>query len=401
MTGRTPFHHGIIATLWAHPNEHGVTIPDTMPVLAEVLRKAGFVTAAFDNLFQFHSHPKWFVRGYRHYVDATGPRHPHCSHVRADEVNAEALPWIEAHRNERFFAFIHYWDPHQPYNQPEPYRTMHRDGIEPPAKSDGDGNGYIPRWGRLDRLDQRTRTRIALYDGEITYVDAALGQLVGLLKRVGIYDETLLVLTADHGEDMAEHNDPFSHRELYESTVHVPLIVKPPAAMGHIAPGSEAGALVGHVDLLPTLCEAAEVEWPGDTDGRSLVPLLTGEAEAVRDCVVLTGSYLKTGGAWRSAEIGYRTAGWKVIRHARVHADPGAAPLDVLGLLPAAWHSGERTVERLTEYYNGLPRRELYDLANDPDEVNNLARPRWDIVAELSIKLEKEVCRELLVGGEM
>jgi len=148
FTGLAAINHGFYLTPWNVPNQP--LLDDRIATLPELIQARGaYTTAAFDNLINFRSHMKQFVRGFEFYVNVTrSPSWLH-HHVIADEVNERLLPWLDRHAHEHFFLFVHYWDPHTPYNMPEAFR-----GRFDKAKGDlvtrqaPDGYEYVPGWGR-------------------------------------------------------------------------------------------------------------------------------------------------------------------------------------------------------------------------------------------------------------
>ena len=375
FTGLTPVSHGVMGTIWCLPNDNSDLLDDTTPTLAECLQATGTLTCAIDNLHGMAFHPKWFPRGFEHYINYS--THPRRGKPRADDVNARALPWIEHHADRQFFLFVHYWDPHAGYGPPSPFDTTFAPEIgHAPRYTLPDGRECVSRWGPRERLTDDALRKIALYDSEIRYVDDRVGQLLLLLKTHGLYDETLIVVNADHGDDMVEHTANFEHRECYDTTIHTPLIVKLPAAMQTQANvGTVVDELVSHADLMPTLLDLAEAPDVPQMDGRSLKPFLMGQGGPTRDATCSTGYWVWDAAHWRSVQMAVRTRDWKYIERADVSAllDGPKRPIGFYHAKP--------------ELFQQLPTRELYDLAADRDEQTNLVERQPQVAADLRAKL--------------
>jgi hypothetical protein len=127
----------------------------------------GITTAAFDNLFSFKSHMKQFVRGFEYYVNCTGCSRPVHHHLVGGDLNKRLMPWIGQHGDERFFLFVHYWDPHGPYNQPREFARpfVHEagnlDDLE--VREAAAGYRYVPGWGTIEQVPATE------CNGEFTY----------------------------------------------------------------------------------------------------------------------------------------------------------------------------------------------------------------------------------------
>jgi arylsulfatase A-like enzyme len=186
-----------------------------------------------------------------------------------------ALAWMARRRDRPFFAFVHLYEPHAPYAPPSELLTA----LVPGA------TGELARFDPaaperpLEDLfaDPAAVARIRrLYDAEVAAADAHVGRLLAGLERLGRAADTVVVVTADHGEGLGEHGEYFRHSDyLYETTLHVPLLVRRPREP---APGRRIGELVSLADVAPTLLALAELRPPAGLDGRSLVPLLDGDA---------------------------------------------------------------------------------------------------------------------------
>ena len=381
VTGQYPVTHDIVATLSGAPNEPDQVLNDRTATLAELFRAGGYTTVAFDNLLQFRCIPKWFAKGYDFYINTLDPKNPFVAAVLAEQINARLFNWLDCYCKDPFFMFVHYWDTHQPYNQPDPYRQIHIGGPEPKAKRNADGREYLPRWGWIDRLTTEKKDKIGLYDGEYSYVDHQIGRVINKLKEVGIYDDTFIVLTGDHGEDMEEHNSPFEHRETYEANTHVPLIVKPHANF-EFTPGKRILPLTGHIDLMPTLLDLAGLPVQERVDGKSWLPLVRGETARIHSSLFIHGGVIKQFGRWRSAELGVRTETHKFVKRgmAVFELTHEARHMHELCMPPP---ENRMSLEARIDYFNGLPKTEIYNLTQDPCEVDNLMHSEGALAAAL------------------
>lgn len=286
LSGLFPWEH--------HATTEEAVVPAAVDLMSERLRAEGFHTGAFiANGFcsdRFGFRQGWDT--FRNYV-REGER------GQAEFVAADVLDWLD-HRpeNEPFFLYVHTIDPHVPYMppreqlvlyDPEPYEGIvdfHRDReLLEGVKS-----------GRID-LNARDRAHLeALYDGEITYHDLHFGSIVEGLERRGLADETMIVFTADHGEEFWDHGSVGHGHSVFEELVRVPLIVRIPGLTD--APLRLEDA-VGLVDVAPTIYEALGRPVPADLSGESLVPLLRGESPRAPRASV--NGFME---GWRAIEVG-------------------------------------------------------------------------------------------------
>ncbi|MCC6446457.1 MAG: sulfatase [Armatimonadetes bacterium] len=353
-TGMHPIAHRIVT--------HGgaADLDNRLPFLPEQLERAGYTTCAIDNLYDIK---RWFARGYEFYINPAR-RHRLGLMVTCDEINRRAIPWLKMHAREKFFLFIHYWDLHTPYLPPARYRNLFYQGdpFDPANKSleamDRQIFGEMWRdfwFPKLGGYVTDAEYIVSLYDGEIRYLDDGIARLLEALDETGAAEDTLVLLTADHGESMYQHDIFFDHHGLYECNIRVPLIVRWP---GRAAPGSRFTPMAQHPDLAPTLLDAAGAKIPPETEGQSLVPILTGESvEPLYDAVVL-------GECTWQAKWGLRTDRHKFI------------------------------LSRQPDLH-GSPVRELYDLSHDPGEEINLIDTHPDLARSLEDRLESWIARRL------
>jgi arylsulfatase A-like enzyme len=255
FTSRDPGEHGVLKNGWP--------LPDDVPTLAEAFRAAGYETAAFVSSFVVERR-FGLARGFDHYDDEFGGA-DHSSPIqsweghtldapydrRGAETTARALAWLAARDASRpFFLWVHYFDPHSPYDPPEPHRT---------------------RFLASEPADARAHT-VDLYDGDVHYADHELGRLLRTLAP----HAPLTIVTSDHGEGLWDHGVLEHGVFLYEEMVRVPLVVHWP---GRIAPGTRIGGLAAHVDVVPTLAGLLGRTLLGEPRGRDLSPQLLGRAE--------------------------------------------------------------------------------------------------------------------------
>lgn len=300
-----------------YPATHGVRVhmvdrlPADLPTLAEVLQAAGYATAgiyswislepAFSGLergfavYQGYvlNRPEVLTDGRMQYLAATVRRLTEyvavvrtadlvlqASHGledridgRADVTTDAALQWLQQGRRP-FFLWVHYFDPHYPYTPPPPYDRQ----FDPDYTGDLDGSlATIRRLRPGVALAARDRAHLlALYDGEVAFTDAQIGRLVATLATSGLLDQTIVIVTGDHGESFGEHDAWLHGTTLYNTEVHVPLLVRYPA---RITPGTVVTAPVQGIDIMPTVLDLLGLPVPPTVEGRSLVPLLTGASD--------------------------------------------------------------------------------------------------------------------------
>lgn len=355
-TGQYPITHGVVA----HGGERAVS--REAPWLPSLFQKAGYTTCAVDNLGEWRF---GFSRGYEFYIDPTR-RRPLSINCDNREINKRAIPWLKAHAKEPFFLFVHYWDPHTPYLPPRAYRTLfYKGNPRDPENHSLDamtahplGRAWKETWfSQLGGGITDAAYLEALYDAEIRYCDEGIGKLLDALTQSGVADDTLVVLTSDHGELMYRHGIFFDHHGLYDGNLHVPLIVHHPA----IKPG-RIPHMTAHVDIAPTLLDFAGIPVPEAVEGISLKPLCYGvTTQPVREYVVSSEC------TWQM-KWSIRTASHKFI------------------------------LAREPDFY-GTPMRELYDLCADPQERHNMVEQQPELAKRLEKTLEAWVAQKVKKNG--
>jgi choline-sulfatase len=302
-----------------------------VPTLAEVFKKHGYSTAAFVSAFVLNS--MWGLeRGFDFYDDAVNLQDDdstehHSLERKASETVDHTLRWLEGHSAQPFFLWLHLYDPHAPYDPPEPFKS-------------------------------RFRTRP--YDGEIAYTDQQLGRFVSFLESQNLYASSLILLVSDHGEGLGEHGEEQHGVFIYNSTVHVPLILKPSA--GFKPAQRSVSAVVSTVDIAPTLVQYCRFPSADSASfqGRSLLPLI------------------------RSQVPGTPREGYSESLY----------PRSSFG-----WHSLHGT-ETEQYHYIEAPREELYDLRLDPTETHNIVGQKPTVAATLRENLHALAARYARPAGQ-
>lgn len=336
--------------------------PD-IPLLAELLRARGYFTAAADNLGRWFSRGFERIEGYR--WETSGPN----AWRKGEAVMQAALKVVNtaAGQDRPFFLFLHFWDPHTPYLPPAPFSRMFYEGDErDPANRSMDPvwafenfKWYFHEWmpGVTDIEFPK-----AQYDAEIAYMDACLAHVFARLRELDLVKDTLLILTADHGEELDEHGCWFDHHGLYEPNIRIPLLLRLP---GRIPPGARVPGFARTVDITPTILDYAGLLDPAlRFEGASLRPLLEspgGVSRGTCDEVHLTEN------TWMKKRA-LRTHEWKLI----VALEPDL---------------------------HGFPRTELYHLTEDPAEKRNVAKERPEAVRELTRRMREHVKRRAAETG--
>jgi choline-sulfatase len=285
----TPSHASILTG--TYPQVHkvrdigGFVLDKSVPTVATLAHEAGLETAAFVGAAVL-SHHYGLNRGFDTYNDDVGAQRAEgllpgvVAEIQGDAVTGRALEWLERHQgsnnplSKNFFLWVHYYDPHFPYDPPLPFKAKY-------AKD--------------------------LYSGEVAFADAEVGQLLQWLEGHGLSEKTLIVLMADHGESLGDHGE-FTHGVfLYDATMHIPLIMRGP----EIPPGQAIDQQVRSIDVMPTLTDFLHLSAGDKVQGRSLLPLLKGQEVATHYSYMET-LYPKTSMGWSELR-GIRTEQWKMI----------------------------------------------------------------------------------------
>ncbi|MBN1458188.1 MAG: sulfatase [Armatimonadetes bacterium] len=323
-----------------YPDTHDVhamdgSLPETN-TLGQILGSAGFDTGFFSGWlvaspsmgvgrdFEFASAPSRELR--RQPGEAASHREP-------GEVLRNLSEWLDGRSSGPFLAYVHLLEPHPPYEPPDDLVALFRS--KPPYL----WRGRLP-YGEIKHVikqDKSLGELANLYDANYRYADGVVGQLVELLKEKNLLDDTLLIVTSDHGQAFGEHGYE-GHREgVYDEHLHIPMLMRFPGAG---APVGRVRALTETVDIFPTILDLLGLTAPESVQGESLVPLITGASPAVHDFV-----FARAEGAPRSYLI--RNQNWAMI------------------------------------LFRGGKLRALYDLEADPWQVRNVIDDRPEVAERM------------------
>ncbi len=184
-----------------------------------------------------------------------------------------ATSWLQENGDERFFLFLHLWDCHFDFIPPAPYDTM----FDPDYTGTMTGQDFFTNPDVNPGMDPRDLAHLkALYDGEIRWTDDHIGQLLDALEEQGLAENTLVVLTSDHGTAFFEHGQRAHRNGLFDELIHVPLIMRLPTA---IPAGTRSSTQVRLIDVVPTILDLVGLPHPADVMGRSLRPAFGGDLE--------------------------------------------------------------------------------------------------------------------------
>src|SRR5213596_442529 len=299
----------------------------TQATLASVLKDNGYTTGAvigsavLDSRFGLN-------HGFEFYYD-------HFDFNRLLETNLDemerpgnivadvTLDWLSKNYQKKFFLWMHLYDPHYPYRPPPPYSEQYKDRP---------------------------------YDGEIAFADAQVGRLIEFLKNKGLYQNTLIILSGDHGESLGEHGEKTHGFFIYNATLHVPLIIHLPGDMH----ARTVQNLVNLADIMPTVLAALNIQLPAHVQGQSLLPIISPKKEDNARSL-----YAET----------------------------------FLPRLHFNW-SELRGVETENYHFVDAPKPELYDLRKDPGETHNLFAEKKAVTEEMRVRLAKLI-QQYTAGQEL
>ena len=386
-------------------------LPAGVTTLAEILAKHGFHTAASVDTPYYLRDGMNYDRGFQTFFMNSGQDtlwslipepgyHNEALDIRdrwhfesdrnAPKTFLTAMQWLEHHYREDFFLYVDTWDPHEPWDAPSYYTEIYM--------PEYDGELVLPLYGNWHDMpgysEAQMRKGHATYCGEITMVDTWVGQLLRSVENMGIADKTVVIFTSDHGFYFGEHGGLFgkmssdkypdgtlrpydepgsrwSYSPLFEELVHLPLLIRAPG----VSPGVRTG-LSSAIDVMPTVLDLLGVAIPDFVQGRSLAPALDDAEQSGRDYVVSSIPFANPGDAVQSVDNFLRdlkdppvttvTAGhWSLL----YSPDPGVS--------------------------------QLYNLASDPHQLDNVIESHLDLAREMHRMLvafmrENEVPERLL-----
>jgi arylsulfatase A-like enzyme len=353
LTGKEAITHNIVNI------GGGVPIAEGVRLLPEILREHGYATAAVDSM------GRHFTRGFDEYAEYGWDRSNPTVLRKAETVNEKAMPVIDRlmGQDRPFFLFIHYWDPHTPYLPPPPYRHRFYAKDRDPYALDNHSMDEAWSWEPFKWYFHQWMPGVTdadyvvnLYDGETAYMDRHLRTIFGALAPR--QDETLIIVTADHGEILNEQLGYFDHHGLYEGDIHIPLILYWP---GKFPSGRRVPGFVQNLDLAPTILDLLGVPDRDAMQGVSLLPTVFG----LRD-----GNY---------EELFFSEATWEVKRAIR--------------------NRDWKLIDSIEQDPHGRPMQELFDLRTDPGEQRNVIDRYPDKARELGTRLTDWVERRLAETG--
>lgn len=261
LTGQPPHTHGA-------GRSQGVNFPlrDGVKTLAERIAAAGYRTGAFISVI-WCSRDSGLDRGFEYYDHQSTDASNRGQRIAAEATDA-ALAWLESLEGQPYFLVVHYFDPHLTYDPPAPYDTMFEPSEEGRIEKGFGSAGQVVglRRGRLTLTPAQKRSLIARYDGELRYMDEQFGRLRAGLEDLGVWDDSLVVVVGDHGEEFWDHG-AFEHgHSHYREMLRVPLIVRRPDGPA----GQTISARVRQLDVAPTILDFAGIWTEGELPGAPL-----------------------------------------------------------------------------------------------------------------------------------
>jgi len=273
LTGTIPPYHGVHGNVDYYLEASQLT-------LAEILKDKGFITGAVVSSFVMDSQ-FGLDQGFDYYDDECKDENTATNKKERKGADASraANRWLEQNKDEPFFLFLHYYDPHAPYEAPEPFKSAYP---------------------------------VRIYAGEIAYADYCVGQVIEKLKQLGLYESTLLVITSDHGESLGRHGESTHGYFIYQDTVKVPLVFKLP---GKSRP-KRISSLVGLVDIVPTVLQILGIVNPENLHGQDLSGCFEEDSTLKPERYIYCESLFATTYRFNSL-LGVVSDGWKYIQTTR------------------------------------------------------------------------------------
>lgn len=348
-------HKSILYSLY--PAVHKVT-KDTVPTESgrsplEILQSKGFKTAAFVGGGQL-SRKFGFARGFDSYWEAAGTRKKGKDRFNLQSIEMNTNDWLDRNYKEKFFLFVHTYEVHCPYNPPEKYAqkfaSWYKGNLDPNGKC---GDNYYNVQPMSPDDVQYVRD---LYSGSVNFVDEFIGRFLEKLKNLNIYDQTMIVFLSDHGESLGERTY-VGHNIPYEIQLHVPLILRIPGYGDDRIDQPVIG-----LDVMPTIFDVLGLGRAYPFQGRSLIPVISGSGKIESERVLI---------AEQKDRVRVRKGDWACLFSR-----------------------------------SGPPREELYNVKDDPEQLNNLAEKNPEKARELvryyskMLDSSKEMSARFVLGTE-
>lgn len=339
-----------------YPHNHGVRVntkplPRKVVTLAEILKKNGFQTAAFTDTFPLYNLN--ILQGFDHFQKRIFDRS--LEEAAIESVIRGPLDWMEKQKDKRIFILMHFYDAHMPYRPVVP--SQRTKALNYKDEFTGSYGPVMLLWKNEYTInDADVANMVSLYDDEIRFIDICLGRICRELRQLGLWDRTLVAITADHGESLGDHDYYFDHGDyLYEDQIHVPLIFRYPRMPER---GMVIEAQARTIDIMPTILHILKIKYGGKIDGVSLLPLIWGKKQILGTRYAFSESDLIDFGKWNNRGFISGVEGKHVaVRHNRMKLIYVPGKLD-----------GEF---------------ELYNLEEDPGETNNVIEREPEVAAKL------------------
>jgi choline-sulfatase len=349
FTGRLGVHTGVVTH-----GPRGESVRPGAPMVPALLSQSGIRTCTISS---FGRHPApWFYAPWDETIDPASTRHFQRNY--SHEVSALAEQWLRQHAREEFFLHLQFWDPHVPYDLPDPvhapFYSLPHSRYPSEELIRRHLEEFRPMGARFYQLDtvQEVYRHLQRYDAQIRYTDDHIGKILGVLEELGILDDALIVICGDHGEQQGEYNVYQDHTIACEASLRVPLLLRAPAVLpqGKVMPGPTYAQ-----DAIRTVMDYCGVEAHPNHDFMSLFPVIRGDHPG-REFVV-------SGHGLYSAGRCIRTREW---------------------MLRKVYHPG----------FWDLPPWSLFRIEEDPHEERDCLAEHPAVFAELHTKLENWECEQ-------
>jgi len=350
-------------------NQTSNPLPGSFLTVAECFRGAGYTTGAFLSVNFMKDAWTGLGQGFRTFREGAKAA------IDGEYAVSAATRWLAENHGRRFFLWIHLYDCHVPYDPPHPYQDRFVDlaGAYPPVLE----RSVFPHRDDQDfaRLNQDYYSD--RYDGAVSYADAQVGKIVTLLGDLGVAQNTLIVIAADHGECLGEHGIHCDHVSVYEQNAHVPIIFYWP---GHVPEGKRITQLCENIDIAPTMLDLAGMDIPASWSGRSLVPLLNGREIGREQVVTEHADHMA---------IAYRTKEWTYLYQPSANKENQK-------ILAEGWNVGT-----VGSWLARAREEELYNRLEDRPESDELSGLHSEVIGEMQGQSREwiEVCNRPWQSG--